>query len=134
MEPRRPPTDHAVELLIGRILRIGVLVAAGVALAGGAWYLAAHGSDVRPLSVFHGEPASLRSVGGVFAGLAALRPEALIQLGLLLLIAVPVLRVAVSVVAFALEGDILYVVVTVLVLGILLFSLLGGAGQGAGAP
>ncbi|HEY9593921.1 MAG TPA: DUF1634 domain-containing protein [Spirochaetia bacterium] len=121
-------TDRTVQLVIGRLLRIGVYVAAAIALIGGVWYLALHGGDVTHYAAFRGEPDFLRSVGGVFGGIAALRPEAVIQLGLLLLIAVPILRVAVSVVAFAIERDWLYVVVTLLVLGVLIFSLLGGAG------
>ena len=50
----------------------------------------------------------------------------IIQLGLLILIATPVARVAFSVVAFALERDRLYVVVTLIVLAVLVFSLAGG--------
>jgi uncharacterized membrane protein len=52
----------------------------------------------------------------------------MIQLGLLLLIATPVARVAFSVVAFVLERDRMYVGITLLVLAVLLFSLLGGHG------
>jgi uncharacterized membrane protein len=48
------------------------------------------------------------------------------QLGLLLLIATPVARVAFSVFAFALQRDRLYVVVTLAVLGVLAFSMTGG--------
>ena len=47
----------------------------------------------------------------------------LIQFGLLLLIAVPVARVAFSVVAFALQRDRTYVVVTLIVLAVLLYGL-----------
>jgi uncharacterized membrane protein YfcA/uncharacterized membrane protein len=50
-------------------------------------------------------------------------PQALITLGLLVLIATPVLRVAVSILVFALEKDRIYVVITVIVLAILLFSI-----------
>jgi uncharacterized membrane protein len=48
-----------------------------------------------------------------------------IQLGLLLLIATPIARVAFSIVGFSIERDRLYVVFTVIVLAILLYSLLG---------
>jgi len=60
---------------------------------------------------------------GVFTGLGALRPIAFAQLGLLVLIATPVVRVATSVVAFATERDWLYTAITLVVLGILLVSL-----------
>jgi len=49
-----------------------------------------------------------------------------IQLGILVLIAVPIFRVAVSIVAFLLKRDWLYTVVTCVVLMVLLFALLGG--------
>jgi uncharacterized membrane protein len=49
----------------------------------------------------------------------------LIQLGLLLLIATPIARVAFSMVGFALERDRMYVVFTLIVLAVLLYSLLG---------
>ncbi|HMJ04505.1 MAG TPA: DUF1634 domain-containing protein [Conexibacter sp.] len=55
--------------------------------------------------------------------------QALVMLGLLTLIATPVARVAFSVIAFALEGDRLYVVITSVVLVLLLVSFtLGAAG------
>jgi uncharacterized membrane protein len=57
------------------------------------------------------------------AGLEALRPLAITQLGLVVLLATPVVRVATSVVGFALEGDRLYTAVTLIVLAILLTSL-----------
>jgi uncharacterized membrane protein len=60
---------------------------------------------------------------GVLGGLRQLRPIALAQAGLLVLLATPVLRVATSVVGFALEFDWLYTVITLGVLAILLLSL-----------
>ncbi|HXY41435.1 MAG TPA: DUF1634 domain-containing protein [Vicinamibacteria bacterium] len=112
------------EQAIGTLLRTGVLAAGLVVVAAGGLYLARHGSDRPELRAFHGEPQDLRSLGGIVGDAAALRARALIQLGLLLLIATPVARVALSVVVFALEGDRVYVAVTLAVLGLLLYSLL----------
>ena len=120
-------TDKQVEVWISTLLRVGVIAAALLGLAGGVLHLVHHATDVPSYTAFRGEPAALRHVADVVAGALALHTEALIQAGLLLLIAVPIFRVAVSIVAFALERDFLYVVVTALVLGILLVSLLGGA-------
>jgi uncharacterized membrane protein len=53
------------------------------------------------------------------------RPIAIAQLGLLVLVATPVVRVLASVVGFALEGDRLYASITLGVLAILLISLVG---------
>jgi uncharacterized membrane protein len=68
----------------------------------------------------------LRTFSGILADATAFRGRGIIQLGLLLLIATPVARVAFSVVAFALERERLYVIVTLAVLAVLLFSLAGG--------
>ena len=69
-------------------------------------------------------PASDFSAVGT--GLRNLRPMAIAQAGLLVLVATPVARVMTSVVAFALERDRLYAAITVVVLSILLLSLFGG--------
>ncbi|MGA2480807.1 MAG: DUF1634 domain-containing protein [Spirochaetia bacterium] len=124
-QPRRI-TDKQVELFIGMFLRVGVIVAACVVLIGGILFLPHMGGQAPHYSEWNGEPLSLRSIGGVLSAAVALRGDAVIQLGILLLIAVPIARVAVSLVAFLLQRDWLYCVVTFLVLGILLFSLLGG--------
>ncbi len=52
-------------------------------------------------------------------------PLAIMQLGLLLLIATPIARVVFSVLAFAREGDRMYVAFTLIVLAVLLYSLFG---------
>jgi uncharacterized membrane protein len=77
--------------------------------------------------VFRGEPADLRDVRGIIRDTLALRGRGIIQLGLLLLIATPVARVAFSIFGFAKEGDRLYVVFTLIVFSILLYSLIGSA-------
>jgi uncharacterized membrane protein YfcA len=64
-----------------------------------------------------------QTFGEIWTRLLALRPQAVITLGLLLLIATPVVRVAVSIVAFAVEHDRRFVVITTAVLLILLFSI-----------
>ncbi|HVO38371.1 MAG TPA: DUF1634 domain-containing protein [Spirochaetia bacterium] len=118
--------DRQVERVIGALLRAGVIAAAVVVLAGGILYLARHGRDAPRYRSFQGEPVFLTHVDGVLKEALALRSEAIIQLGLLLLIAVPIVRVAVSLIAYLLERDWLYVGVTALVLAVLAFSLLGG--------
>jgi uncharacterized membrane protein len=67
--------------------------------------------------------ASTANFGGLPTRLAALEPLAITQLGLLALLATPVVRVAASVVGFALERDRLYMTITLAVLVILLTSI-----------
>jgi uncharacterized membrane protein len=118
--------DRGVEQAIGNLLRAGVLLAVAVVLVGECVLLVRHGA-VRPdFAVFRGEPANLRTLRGILAGVLSFQGRSIIQLGVIILIATPVARVAFSVAAFAVEHDRLYVVITLIVLAVLLFSLAGG--------
>jgi uncharacterized membrane protein len=136
--PARPPEpfqpqpwrDRRLELILGNLLRTGVLLSAAVVLAGAGIYLARHAHEPANYRVFRGEPTDFRTIPGVVNSVMHGRGRGLIQLGLLLLIATPIARVSFSVVGFALERDRMYVIFTLIVLAILLFSLLG-SGMGA---
>lgn len=118
--------DERVDQLLGNLLRLGVIIATIVAAIGGVLYLARHGLEPAGHQVFRSEPDELRSVGGILRGALAFHSDAIVQLGLLLLIATPVARVAMSLVAFILQRDRVYIVVTSIVLALLIFSLTGG--------
>ena len=124
--PGRAWTDEDVEQLLGRVLQAGVVLAAVVVLIGAIAYLTAHGQEPFSYHVFRGEPAALRTLGGIARDALALDSRGIVQLGVLLLLATPVARVALSVVAFARQRDRTYVLVTSLVLLLLLASLLAG--------
>ena len=119
-------TDARTESIIGTLLRAGVILSAALVTAGGIVYLIRHGTARPQYGTFRGEPADFRSVSGILSAARAFHGRGIIQLGLLVLIATPVARVAFSVVAFALERDRLDVLVTLVVLGVLIFSLAGG--------
>lgn len=117
--------DDRVDQTLGTLLRAGVLLAASVVFAGGVWFLARYGWSAPDYRNFRGEPADLRSVGGILGNAVRGRPTNLIQLGLLLLIATPIARVAFSVFAFAARRDRMYVSITLVVLAVLFSSLFG---------
>jgi uncharacterized membrane protein len=117
--------DADVEQLVGNLLRAGVLLAAVVVLAGGVLFLLRSGLTMPDYRVFKGEPAGLRSVDGIVRTALSGSARGLIQLGLLLLIATPIARVALTAIAFAAERDRTYVLVALLVLSLLLKSLIG---------
>ena len=119
-------SDHEIEQLIGRLLQIGVLVAAAVVIGGGIALLAAYGHHPADFRVFTDAASPLRSLGGIAGGAARLDSRAIVQLGLVLLIATPVARVALTLVAFLIQRDRLYVAVTTLVLALLLYGLIWG--------
>ena len=119
-------SDRRLETIIGNLLRAGVVIAATITSIGGAIYLSHSGESLAHYQAFHGEPADLRSVEGVLSDASSRDGLGIMQLGLLLLIATPVARVAFSLAAFAVQRDRLYVVVTLAVLGVLTFSMAGG--------
>jgi uncharacterized membrane protein len=114
-----------VERVIGAFLRIGVLLAVLVVLPGGALYLLGDASRATDYATFHGEPMDLRRVSGIAAEAFMLHGRAIIQLGILLLIGTPIARVLFSLVAFALQRDMTYVAVTLLVLAVLVYGVVG---------
>jgi uncharacterized membrane protein len=121
----RENAEKRMDEIMGRLLRTGVILAAVFVLAGGVVYLAQHPTPVTDYHVFQGEPEELRTISGIFHEALALHGPGLIQFGLLILIATPIARVAFSVVAFLYQRDRTYVVVTLVVLSLLFYSLLG---------
>ena len=125
MAMRRSWTDQRMEEVLGNLLRAGVISSAAITLVGGAIYLVRHGASLADYRAFGGEPSDLCTLSGIVGNALSGRGRGIIQLGLLLLIATPVARVAFSIWGFAAERDRLYMIFTVVVLGILLYSLLG---------
>lgn len=124
MKPPDAYSDYKLEQWIGNLLRTGVFLAAAVVLIGGVMFLTQHGSGHPDYHSFRAEANAFRSVTGVVKDAAALDSRGIIQLGLLLLIFTPIARVIASAVGFTVERDYLYVALTLVVLGVLLYSLL----------
>ena len=124
-QPKRPWSDEKMEQIIGTLLISGVIAAALIVLVGGVFYLIRYGATFPHYAVFRGEPSGLRSVSGIITDALCFRIHSVIQLGLLLLIATPVARVAFCLLAFALQRDRTYVIVTLIVFAVLIYSLAG---------
>jgi uncharacterized membrane protein len=118
-------TDRRMDVVIGNLLRSGVVLSALIVLFGAVIYLLRHGHSPTEYRVFRGEPSDLRSVRGILRNALALRGRGIIQLGLLFLIATPVARVAFSIFGFAEEHDRMYVVIASIGLLVLAYSLIG---------
>jgi len=117
-------SDLDMDRIIGTLLRAGVTAAAAVVFVGTVIYLARHGGETAAYHVFRGEPPEYRGIRGILGEMGRIRGRGFILAGLLVLMATPVARVAFSVIAFLRQRDYVYVLVTLFVLGILLFSLL----------
>ena len=124
VEHSRGFDDRRMESIMGRLLQAGVTLASLVMLAGLAAYFVKHHAAIADFRVFTSEPESLRNPALLRHQLLRGDPVALIQLGVLLLIATPVARVVFAVVAFLFERDRLYVAISLLVLSVLIYSFL----------
>ncbi len=120
------PTDQDLDVAIAGMLRFGVTLAALVVLTGGVLLLRHPLVAAPSLRTFHAGGPQLRTLTGIVGGARKLDPESIVQLGLLVLIATPVLRVVFCVVGFARQRDKVYVAISALVLAILIYSLTKG--------
>jgi uncharacterized membrane protein len=114
--------DRRMEVIMGRLLQVGVLLASFVMLVGGVLYTRTHHAEAPNYRVFSSEPQNLRHLGGVISGIRTGEPAAIIQLAVILLIATPVARVVFALIGFAIERDKLYILVSSVVLLVLLFG------------
>ncbi|HWY97963.1 MAG TPA: DUF1634 domain-containing protein [Bacteroidia bacterium] len=117
--------DPDMELLISRIMRYGIVLASIIVIIGCVTFLIKYGSAQPQYSKFVGQPEQFTSVSGIISSLNSMSGRGLIEFGLLVLIAIPVMRVAFSIVSFMVEKDRTYVIITCIVFALLLFSLFG---------
>jgi uncharacterized membrane protein len=118
--------DKDMQVIIGWILRAGVAISMTVVIIGGAMFLYRHGHSVPDYHEFKKVPYFIHNTEGIISGVLNLKGQAIIQLGILLLIATPIARVAFSAIGFILEKDRLYTFITLIVLLIILVSMLTG--------
>lgn len=109
---------------LARLMILGVWLAAGLCTLGLALSLA-RGESPPPLKPFSGVDG-LTTPAQILASAARVEPRGLMALGLLVLIATPVARVAFSLVTFAVERDKVYIAVTAIVLALLAVGLFTG--------
>ncbi|MDR2853748.1 MAG: DUF1634 domain-containing protein [Prevotellaceae bacterium] len=122
-----------IETLIGNSLRIGVMLSLGFCVLGGIVYLFQHQgimpdykAVVHHESDFAGAAPYLRNISSIVSHIFQFDGAAMVQFGVILLIATPIVRVLLSLVAFALEKDKTYIVITAIVLLVILSNMLFG--------
>jgi uncharacterized membrane protein len=123
--------DKQLQQLISVTLRSGVLIAVILGLLGGVVFLSSHYGDAVSFGTFTGTQSLFASPKGIVH--EAFQPQAqdtvnrglaIAQIGIICLLLTPIIRVALSIVGFALERDGIYVVITAVVLGTLTCSML----------
>jgi len=115
--------DRDIQIILGTLLRVGVIASMTVVFIGGLVYLAFNHSEMVNYSHFDSVKAGLSTVSDIFIGLGHLKGSAIIQFGVLLLIFTPIMRVVFSIFSFLIERDYLYVLIGAFVLCVILFSL-----------
>ncbi len=124
-------TKTKLQSLIGTTLRTGVIAASVTGIIGGVIFLAAHGGQPVSFRMFEGAASPYTSPWQMLhqaltwhSADHANQGLAITQLGILLLMLTPIIRVVFSIIAFAMERDLIYVAITSTVLAILLGSLI----------
>lgn len=112
-----------MEIEMGTLLRAGVLLACAIMLVGGILYLWRHDAAYESLRTFHGEPASLRGIRGIWRELLTGDPRGIIQFSVLAMIATPVMRVVFAVYGFARQRQWIFTAISLTVLALLAIGL-----------
>lgn len=118
--------DADMQAIIGWILRGGVMLSMLIVIVGGALFVWRHGHSIPNYRTFKGVPEFIRGTGGIINGVFNFHGQAIIQAGIVLLIATPIIRVAFSAIGFIIEKDYLYTAITLVVLLIIFSSMLSG--------
>ncbi|NET00424.1 MAG: DUF1634 domain-containing protein [Sphaerospermopsis sp. SIO1G2] len=119
-------TEQQLESILNTFLKYGVLIANGIVSIGAILYLIDHGDEISEYQVFQGTPAELRSPISIFETVLSGDSRGIIQLGILVLVSIPIIRVIISFITFLWKRELVYVVITGLVLCSLGYSLIAG--------
>ena len=117
--------DTDMQVVIGWVLRLGVIISISIVIFGGIIYLCRHGEENPDHGKFTPLPdfVQLKNIG---KGILDFHGRSIIQAGIILLIATPILRIIFSAIGFVLEKDRLYVFISLLVLFIIFISSISG--------
>ena len=115
--------DKDVNVILGMLLRVGVLISTSIVIIGGLIYLSKHTNDSVSFENFKPEEAKFSSIADIFLGLRSFDGLAIIQFGVLLLIFTPIARVVFSIFSFLVERDYMYVIIGIIVLCVIITSL-----------
>lgn len=116
--------DEKMAGVISMLLISGLVSSLVLVIIGGVMFISNNAHMTTNYKVFTGEPADLRAIDAVLRDAFKGNLRAVMQLGVVVLIGTPVARVAFSVLTFAMEKDVKYVVFSSLVLAGLLYSLI----------
>lgn len=118
--------DKDIQLILGTLLRAGVIISMGIVLVGGVIFLIHNKGEITDYKVFKPELAKFSSISAIFKGVLTLQGDAVVQFGILMLIFTPIARIVFAIFSFLVERDYLYVLIGIIILAIITISLNGG--------
>ena len=118
--------DKDIQLILGTLLRAGVIISMSIVLIGGAIFLIHNKGVITDYKVFKPELARFSSIVAIFKGLLTFQGDAIVQFGILMLIFTPIARIVFAIFSFLIERDYLYVLIGFIILAIITISLNGG--------
>jgi uncharacterized membrane protein len=118
--------DKDIQVILGTLLRAGVIISMSIVLIGGAIFLIHNKRAITDYKVFKPEQSKFSSIVGIFKGLASFKGDAIVQFGILMLIFTPIARIVFAIFSFLIERDYLYVLIGFIILAIITISLNGG--------
>ena len=92
--------DRDVQLILGTLLRVGVITSMAVVFLGGVIYLMSSHANLVDYRAFDAGKSWMSSIVAIYQGVLHMDGAAIIQFGTLLLIFTPVARVVFSILAF----------------------------------
>jgi len=118
--------DKDIQVILGTLLRAGVIISMSIVLIGGAIFLIHNKGAITDYKVFKPELNKFSSIVAIFRGVLSFQGDAIVQFGILMLIFTPIARIVFAIFSFLIERDYLYVFIGMIILAIITISLNGG--------
>lgn len=119
--------DNNLQVVIGQLLRIGVIVSMAIVITGLMLFLAQYGRQIVNYQSFN--ESAVFDLRDFYNRLCHFESTAIMDLGVMALIATPIARILFTFVGFWREKDRLYMLIAFLVLCVMLFSVLYEIGE-----
>ncbi|MEI8364935.1 MAG: DUF1634 domain-containing protein [Parachlamydiaceae bacterium] len=123
IKPNNDIEHTSLDIILSRVLQCGLVISLLATLSGGILLLWQRGGETVDYKIFVGAPVDLRNVLTIVYGAFQGNALALTQLGILMMIITPTIRVLACVILFACQRDRLYVILSAFVLVILVLGL-----------
>lgn len=120
---RQTKRNTALELTLYRLLTIGLFLSLLAICAGGLVFLWNHSQEIVNDSLFQEKTVDATKIEKIFEMDVSDRSIAAMLIGIIILMLTPLIRVLSCAILFAVERDLIYVVLSAVVLAVLLFSI-----------